>query len=133
MQDKADSIRKLQRELQKEIQAYKLSRLQDDDVSSNVSNTGTKNKAPHTLAVPDQAIQKHNKGTKRQVEDVVLWERVPPEPGVPHTMVTKRGKWRHWCPHHHKWTQHTPDKCRIQPVLDGDQGLALNGVKRENF
>ena len=133
MQDKADVLSKLQRELQKDIQAYKLSRLQDDDASSDVSNTGTKNEAPHTLAVPNQAVQKDNRGTKRQVEDVVSWERVPPGPGVPHTMVTKRGKWRHWCPHHQKWTQHTPDECRIQPVLDGDLEVALNGVQRKNL
>ena len=133
MQEKADAISKLQQELQKDIQAYKLRRLQDDDTNSDVSNTGTKNEAPHTLTVPDQAIQKHNKGAKRQVGDAVLWERVPPGPGVLRTMVTKCGKWRHWCPHHQKWTQHPPDECRIQPVLDGDQGLALNGLKRENF
>ena len=100
MQDKADAISKLQRELQKDIQAYKLCRLQDDDDSSDVSSTGTKNETPHTLAVPNQAVQKHNKGAKCQVGDAALWERVPPGHGVPHTMVTKRGKWRHWCPHH---------------------------------
>ena len=133
MQDKADVKSKLQRELQKDIQAYKLSRLQYDDASSYVSNTGTKNEAPHTLAVPDQAIQKHYKGTKRQVKDAVSWERVPPGPGVPHTMETKSGKWRHWCPHHHNWTQHTPEVCIIQPVLDGHQGVAPNGVQRGNF
>jgi hypothetical protein len=97
MQDKADAISKLQRELQNYIQAYKLSRLQDDDISSGVSNSGT-----------------NNKGTTRQVEDVVLWEQGPPGPGVPHTMVTKKGKWKHWCPHHLKWTKHTPEECRIQ-------------------
>ena len=74
MQDKAGAISKLQWELQNDIQDYKLSRLQDDDISSGVSNTGT-----------------NNKGAKRQVKDVVLWERVPPGPGMPHTMVTKKG------------------------------------------
>ncbi len=58
MQDKADAISKLQRELQKDIQAYKLSRLQYDDASSDVSNTGTKNEAPNTLAVPDQTVKR---------------------------------------------------------------------------
>ena len=116
MQDKADAISKLQRELQNDIQAYKLSRLQDDDVSSGVSNTGTKSKS-----------------TKRQVGDAELWGRVPPGLDVPHTLMTKRGKCRHWCPHHHKWTQHTPGECRFQSVLDGDQGVAINGKQRENF
>jgi hypothetical protein len=115
MQDKSDVIIELQRELQKDIQAYKLSRLED------------------LLTVPDLAILKHNKGAKRQVEEVVLWEQVPPGPGVPHKMVTKKGKWKHWCPHHHKWTQHPPEECRIQPVPDGHQGVAPNGVQRENF
>ena len=133
MQDKADAISKLQRELQRDIQAYKLSRIQDDDASNDGPSTGTRNEAPHTLATPNQAIQKYNKGAKRQVEDAVSWERVPPGHGVPHTMVTKRGKWRHWCPHHHKWTQHTPDECKIKPALDGDQGVALNGEQKENF
>ena len=133
MQDKADAISKLQWEFQNDIQAYKLSRLQDDDVSSGVSNTGTKNKAMYTLAVPDQAIKKDNKGTKRQVGDAESWVRVPPGPGVPHTLMTKRGKRRHWCPHHHKWTQHPPVECRFQAVPDGDQGVALNGEQKKNF
>ena len=62
MQEKSDVIIKIQRELQEDIQAYKLSHLQD------------------LLTVPDQAILKHDKGAKHQVEDVVLWERVPPGP-----------------------------------------------------
>ena len=56
MQEKADAISKLQQELQKDIQAYKLCRLQYDDANSDVSNNGTKNEALHTLAVPNQAI-----------------------------------------------------------------------------
>ena len=68
MQGKSVVIIKLQRELQKDIQDYKLANLQ------------------YLLTEPDQAIPKHNKGAKLQVEDVVLWERVPPGPGVPHTM-----------------------------------------------
>jgi hypothetical protein len=64
MQDKADVISKLQRELQKDIQAFKPSCLQDDDASSDMSNTWTKNEAPHMLAVPNQAVQKHNRGAK---------------------------------------------------------------------
>ena len=115
MQDNSDVIIELQWELQNDIQAYKLSRLKD------------------LLTVPDLTILKHNKGAKLQVEDVLLWEQVPPGTGVPHTMVTKKGKWRQWCPHHHKWTQHPPEECRIQPVLDGDQGVAPNGVQRGNF
>ena len=115
MQDKSDVIIKLQRELQKDIQDYKLTNLQ------------------YLLTEPDQAIPKHNKGAKRQVEDVVLWERVPPGPGVPHTMVTKKGKHRHWCPHHHKWTQHTPKECKIQPVLDKHHKVAPNGEEKESF
>ncbi len=90
MQDKSDVIIKLQRELQKYIQDYKLTNPQD------------------LLTAPNQAIPKHNKGAKRQVKDMTLWEQVPPGPGMPHTMVTKKGKWRHWCPCHHKWTQHLP-------------------------
>ena len=133
MQDKAEAISNLQRELQNNIQAYKLSHLQDDDVSSGVSNTGTKNKAMSLLAVPDQAIKKDNKGTKRQVGDAESWGQVPPGPGVPHTLMTKRGKCRHWCPHHHKWTQHPPVECRFQAVPDGDQGVALNGEQKKNF
>ena len=77
MRGKSNLIIKLQRELQKDIHDYKLAKPQ------------------YLLAEPDQAIPKHNKGAKRQVEDVVLWERVPPGPGVPHTMVTKKGKHRH--------------------------------------
>ena len=84
MQGKSDVIIKLQRELQKDIQDYKLTNLQD------------------LLTAPNQAIPKHNKGAKRQVKDVVLWERVPTGPGAPNTMMTKKGKNRHWCPCHHK-------------------------------
>jgi hypothetical protein len=105
----------LQWELQKDIQAYKLSRRED------------------LPEVPNLAIPEHNKDAKRQVEEVVLWEQVPPGPGVPHTMMIKKDKWKHWCPHHHKWTLHTPEECRIQPVSDGHQGLAPNGVQWENF
>jgi len=115
MQDKSDVIIKLQRELQKEIQDYKLTNLQ------------------YLLTEPNQAIPKHNKGAKRQVKDVVLWERVPLGPGVPHTMVTKKSKYRHWCPHHHKWTHHTPKECEIQPVPDEYHKVAPNGEKGENF
>jgi hypothetical protein len=115
MQGKSDVIIKLQRELQKDIQDYKLADLQ------------------YLLSEPDQVIPKHNKGAKRQVEDVMVWERVPPGPGVPHTMVTKRGKHRHWCPHHHKWTQHTPKECRIQPVLDKHHKVAPNKKGKESF
>ena len=39
MQDKADVICKLQLKLRKDIHAFKLSRLQDDDASSDVSKT----------------------------------------------------------------------------------------------
>ena len=55
MQDKSDVIIELEQELQKDIQDYKLSRLED------------------LLTVPDLTILKHNKGAKRQVKDVVLW------------------------------------------------------------
>ena len=115
MQGKSDVIIKLQRELQKDIQDYKRTNLQ------------------YLLTEPNQVIPKHNKGAKRQVEDVVLWERVPPGPGVPHTMVTKKGKHRHWCPHHHKWTQHTPKECKIQPVLDEHHKVTPNGEEKKNF
>ncbi len=115
MQGKSNLIIKLQREIQKEIQDYKLAEPQ------------------YLLAEPNQAIPKHNKGAKRQVEDVVVWERVPPGPGVPHTMVTKKGKHRHWFPHHRKWTQHTPKECKIQPVLDKHHKVAPNGEERESF
>ena len=76
MQDKSDVITKLQRELQKDIQDYKLSNLED------------------LLTVTDPPIPKHDRSTGREFEDVVLWERVPPGPGVPHTMVTKRSEER---------------------------------------
>ena len=115
MQGKSDVIIKLQRELQKDIQDYKRTNLQ------------------YLLTEPNQVIPKHNKGAKRQVEDVVLWERVPPGPGVPHTMVTKKSKHRHWCPHHHKWTQHTPKECKIQPVPDECHKVAPNGEEGKTF
>ena len=133
MQDKADVISKLQQELHRDIHAYKLSRLQDDDVSSDLSNTGTGKGAPHMATVPNRVVQGPNRGTKRQVEEASFWQPVQPEPGVPHTMVAKRGKGRHWCPQHHKWTLHTPDECKIQPVPDGDQGVAPKGGPKENF
>jgi hypothetical protein len=115
MQDKADNIAKLQRELQKDIQDYKLGNLAD------------------LLTATDLSVPRHNRGTKRELDDVVLWERVPPGPGVPHKMMTKKGKVRHWCPHHHKWTQHSPEECRAQPVLNGHRWVAPNGVQRNNF
>jgi hypothetical protein len=115
MQDKADNIAKLQRELQKDIQDYKLGNLAD------------------LLTANDLSVPKHDRGTKREFDDVVLWERVPPGPGVPHKMMTKNGKVRHWCPHHQKWTQHSPEECRAQPVLDGHHWMAPNGVQRNNF
>ena len=55
-----------------------------------MSNTWTGNKAPHTIAVPDRAVQEHNRGTKLQVEDAIVWKQVPPGIGVLHTMVTKQ-------------------------------------------
>jgi hypothetical protein len=115
MQEKADNIAKLQRELQKDIQDYKLCSLAD------------------RLTSIDLSVPRHNRGTKRELDDVVLWERVPPGPGVPHTMMTKKGKVRHWCPHHHKWTQHSPEECRAQSVLDGHRWVAPNGVRSNNF
>ena len=45
MQDKADVISKLQQELQKDIQAFKFSSLQDSDANSDMSNTWTGNEA----------------------------------------------------------------------------------------
>ena len=129
MQDKADVISNLQLELWKDIHAFKLSRLQADDSSSDMTNTWE----AHMVTVPDRFVQKHNRGTKHQFNGATLWEQVPPGPGMPHTMTTMQGKPMHWCPHHHKWTLHPPDKCRIQPVPDEDQGVALNGVQRENF
>jgi hypothetical protein len=115
MQDKADTIAKLQRELQKDIQDYKLGNLAD------------------LLTATDQSIPRHNRGTKRELDDEVLWERMPPGPGVPHTMMTKKGKVRHWCPHHHKWTQHSSEECRAQSVLDGHRWVPPNGVQSNNF
>ena len=53
MQDKADEISKLQRELQKDIQAFKFSSLQHDDANSDMSNTWTGNRGPHMVTVPD--------------------------------------------------------------------------------
>ena len=115
LQIKSDAIIKLERELQEDIQDYKLGSRED------------------LLTVPDLAIPKHNRGAGCQFEDEVLCERVPPGPGVPHTMTTKKGKLRHWCYHHHKWTQHTPEECRVKPVLDGHHCVAPNGVQRNNF
>jgi hypothetical protein len=115
MQDKADNIAKLQRELQKDIQDYKLCNLAD------------------RLTATDPSALRHNRGTKREFDDAVLWKRVPPGPGVPHTMTTKKGKVRHWCPHHQNWTQHTPEECRIQPVLGEHHKVAPNGVRSNNF
>jgi hypothetical protein len=115
MQDKHDVIAKLQRELQKDIQYYKLSNLKN------------------LLTATDLSVPKQDRGTKRELEELVLWERVPPGPGVPHTMVTKKGKVRHWCPHHHKWTQHPPEECRAQPIYDGHRWVAPNEVQRNNF
>ena len=115
MQDKLYVIIKLQRELQKDIQDYKLGNLED------------------LLTVPDPSVPKHDRSTGREFDDVVLWERVPPGPGVPHKMMTKKGKLRHWSPHHHKWTQHPPKECRAKPVLDGHHLVAPNGVQRNNF
>jgi hypothetical protein len=115
MQDKADNIAKLQRELQKDIQDYKLGNLAD------------------LLTVTDLSTPRHNRGTKRESDDVISWERVPPGPGVPHKMMTKKGKVRHWCPHHHKWTQHPPEECRAQPVFDGHHWVAPNKAQRNNF
>ena len=89
MQDKADIISNLQLELRKDIHAFKLSHLQDDDASSDMTNTWE--------ALPNQGKQDHNRGTKLQVEDAMLWKRVPPGPSVLH------------------------------------QGVARNGVQRENF
>jgi hypothetical protein len=115
MEYKHNVIAKLQRELQKEIQDYKLGNLEDPLTANNLS------------------VPKHDRGTKREFDDAILWERVPPGPGVPHKMWTKKGKVRHWCPHHQKWTQHTPKECRAQPVLDGHNWMAPNGVRRNNF
>ena len=165
-----NGVFKLQRELQQDIQAGKISRLQDCDTNSDMANTWTGNRAPHTTpaasaygahskwpsiapfhnksnmvnigtkrwapytaAAPDQVVQDHNRGTKRQVGDALLWKRVPPEPDEPHTKVTKQGKWMHWCPHHQLWTLHKPDKCKIQPDPDRDQGVASKGARKENF
>ena len=69
MQDKADIISNLQLELQKDIHAFKLSHLQDDDASSDMTNTWE----AHMVAVPNRVVQGHNRGTKRQVDDATLW------------------------------------------------------------
>ena len=98
-----------------------------------MSNTWTENKAFHTIAVPNRVVQEHNRGSKRQVEDALLWTQVQPEPGKTHTKETKQGKWVHWCPHNHQWTLHNPDECRIQSDPDRDQGVALKGAQKENF
>ena len=126
-----NEVLKIQIKLQQDIQVAKPGCLQDDDANNDVSNTWTGNGALHKIAVPDQVVQEHNGGTKRQVEDAILWPRVPPGLGVPHTMVTKRGKWMHWCPHHHHWTVHPPAECRIRPDTDGDQGVA--NKRAQNF
>ena len=169
MQDKADFISKLQLELRKDIQAFKLSclqdrstdsnvvnhwhgnevlkiqrelqqdiqagkpRIQDGDANSDMSNTWTGNGALHTIAVPNRVVQEHNRGTKQQVNDALLWKRVPPGPNKPHTKVTKRGKWVHWFPRHHQWTLHNLDECRIRSDRDRDQRIAPKGAQKENF
>jgi len=65
---------KIQRELQQDIQAAKPGRLRDDDANSDVSNIWTGNGAPHTIAVPNQVVQEHNRDTKQQVKDAILWK-----------------------------------------------------------
>jgi hypothetical protein len=111
-----DSMPKLTKTEQlQDIQDYKLGNLED------------------LLTATDLSVPKHDRSTKREVDYVVLWERVPPGPGVPHKMMTKKGKVRHWCPHHHKWTQHSPEECRAQPVLDGHHWMASNGGQGNNF
>ena len=131
-----NGVFKLQRELQQGIQAGKLSSLQDGDTNGDMANIWTENRAPSTTstasahgahekwpssapshnrsdmvnirterwapqtsAAPDRVVQDHNRGTKQQVGDALLWKRVPPEPNEPHTKVTKQGKWMNWCPH----------------------------------
>jgi hypothetical protein len=84
MQDKADVISNLQLELQRDIHAFKLSRLQDDDASNDITNTWE----AHMVTVLGRGFQEHNRGTKRQVEDALLWKRAPSGPGLPHTMTT---------------------------------------------
>jgi hypothetical protein len=133
MQDKADFIFKLQRELQQDIQVFKLNRLWDSGTNSNMINTGNKRWAPHTTAVPDQVIQAHNRGTKRQVGGTLEWKQTPPEPDEPRTRVTKQGTVWHWCPHHNLWTWHKPCECKIRPDPDQDQGVVLKGAQKKNF
>ena len=89
LQAKADVIGKLQRELKQDIQRFKLNRHKECGINKDMVNTGTKRRAPHMAAAPDRVIQDHNRGTKRQVGDALLWKRVPPEPGEPHTKMTK--------------------------------------------
>ena len=67
MQDKADVISNLQLELQRDIHAFKLSCLQDDDASNDMTNTWE----AHMVTVPNQGSQEHNRGTKRQVKDAL--------------------------------------------------------------
>ena len=102
MQDKAVFISKLQRELQQEIHAFKLKRLQDRGINSDMVNIWTGNGTPRTLAAaPDHGAHDewpsalfHNKidtvnigkrGTKRQVGDAPVWKQTPPEHNEPHT------------------------------------------------
>ena len=68
MQDKADVISNLQLELRKNIHTFKLSRLQDDDATSDVFNTWE----AHMVTVPDQGVREHNRGTKCQAKDTML-------------------------------------------------------------
>ena len=133
MQDKADFIVQLQRELQQDIQVLKNNRLWDSVTNSDMINTGNKSWAPDTTSVPDQVIQAHNRGTKQQVGGTLVWKQTPPEPDEPHTRVTKQGTVWHWCPHHNLWTCHKPCECKIRPDTDQDQGVVLKGVQNKNF
>jgi hypothetical protein len=59
MQDKADFISKIQRELRQEIHAFKLKRLQDRGINSDMVNTWTGNGTSCTLAeAPDHGAHK---------------------------------------------------------------------------
>ena len=55
MQDKADVISNLQLELRRDIHAFKLSRLQDDGASTDMTNTWE----AHMVTVPNRVVREH--------------------------------------------------------------------------
>ena len=54
--------------------------------------------------------KKTKKDGKKKDDNTWAWKEVPPKEGQKHTKKFKK-KTYHWCPHHNKWTIHTPQQC----------------------